>query len=101
MLSVTPNVDGILTANDSEALGVARYLDHQSINIPNDIKVISLAGSTVSDLFPARVSATVFPIDEISLHALSLIISKVEKLDRDSPLQHLQINTRYVSQMTC
>ena len=101
MLSVTPNIDGILAANDSEALGVVNYLHDEGVDIPHDVKVISLAGSTLSNLFPTKVSATVFPIDEVSLHALSLIISKVEKLDRDSPLQHLQINARYISRTTC
>lgn len=101
MLSIAPNIDGLLTANDSEALGVTKYLNSQNINVPNEIKVISLAGSTVSNVFPTKVSATIFPTDEVSLHALSLVISRVEQLDRDSPLQHLQISAKYVSRMTC
>lgn len=101
MLEVAPNVDGLLTANDPEALGVVNYLNDQHIAVPEKIKIISLAGSTVSNLLPIQVSATIFPTDEVSLHALSLIISKVEKLDRDSPLQHIQIKAEYVSRMTC
>ncbi|KRK78949.1 hypothetical protein FD03_GL001308 [Companilactobacillus nodensis DSM 19682 = JCM 14932 = NBRC 107160] len=101
LLKASPNIDAILTANDPEALGVTKYLNDQNIPIPEKIKVISLAGSTLSDLLPIKVSATVFPIDEVSLHALSLIISKVEKLDRDSPLKHLKVNVEYISRMTC
>lgn len=101
MLSIVPNIDGILTANDSEALGVTKYLKEQNIQVPETIKVISLAGSTVSNIFPTKVSATDFPTEEISLHALSLIISKVEKLDQGLPTQHLKIETTYTSRTTC
>lgn len=101
ILEIAPNIDGLLTANDPEALGVVQYLDKQNIAVPEKIKIISLAGSTVSNLSPTQVSATIFPTNEVSLHALSLIISKVEKLDRDSPIQHLQIKAEYVSRKTC
>lgn len=100
IVSENPDLNGLLVANDIEALGVMQYLDSQKIAVPEKMKVISLAGCNMTNFAQTQVSATIFSIKNISMRALSLLISKVEKLE-DLPVQHQALNTKFVNRRTC
>lgn len=95
-----PKVNGLLVANDTEALGAMHFLKEQKLDVPNQVKVISLAGCSVSSLYQMQVSNTAFPIESISMRALSLLISRIEKLEK-LPLQHQVLNTAFNKRQTC
>ncbi len=95
-----PKVNGLLVANDTEALGAMHFLKEQKLDVPNQVKVISLAGCSVSSLYQTQVSNTAFPIESISMRALSLLISRIEKLEK-LPLQHQVLNTAFNKRQTC
>lgn len=94
-----PEVDGLLVANDTEALGALEYLKTKGLRVPEEVKVISSAGCSVSSLYQTQVSNTAFPIESISMRALSLLISRIENLEQ-LPIQHQVLNTTLVSRKT-
>lgn len=100
LMAENPNLDGLLVANDTQALGVMQYLEAKNMKVPNEMKVISLAGCSMSNFFQTQISATIFPIENISMRALSLLISKVEKLE-DISVKYKVLNTKFVSRKTC
>lgn len=95
-----PQLDGLLVANDTESLGVLHYLEDNNLSVPEEIKVISLAGGSLSSLYQTQISNTAFPIENISMRALSVLISRIENIE-DVPIQHQVLNTRFVSRKTC
>ncbi|MCT6889939.1 MAG: LacI family transcriptional regulator, partial [Lactobacillus sp.] len=100
LMTENPEIDGLLVSNDTQALGSMQYLIDQGFKIPEDIKIISLAGCSMSDLSQTQISATNFPIESISMRSLSLLISKIEKLENIT-VKHEILNTKFVSRKTC
>ena len=101
LYSKTPNIDGVMVANDSEALGVLQYAEEYNIKIPETVKLISLAGGTVSRLTSNKVSAIDFPSDELARRAIHMVITKVEKLEQYSEIHRVNVQTRFEKRKTC
>ncbi len=100
LMAEYPEIDGLLVSNDTQALGSMQYLIDHGFKIPKDIKIISLAGCSMSNLSQTQISATNFPIENISMRSLSLLISKIEKLENVA-VKHEILNTKFVSRKTC
>lgn len=100
LMTENPAIDGLLVSNDTQALGSMQYLIDHGFEIPKDIKIISLAGCSMSNLSQTQISATNFPIENISMRSLSLLISKIEKLENVA-VKHEILNTKFVCRKTC
>ncbi|MBP2058507.1 LacI family transcriptional regulator [Lactobacillus colini] len=100
ILTEFPNTKGFLVANDPEVIGVLQYLEEQNLTIPDDIKIISLAGCSISNLLQ-KVSATTLPINQLSVQALSLTIAKAEKIEESINPKKIILNTKFVDRKTC
>lgn len=100
LMTENPKVDGLLVSNDTHALVSMQYLIDHGFEIPKDIKIISLAGCSMSNLSQTQISATNFPIENISMRSLSLLISKIEKL-KNVAVKHEILNTKFVCRKTC
>lgn len=100
LMTENPEIDGLLVSNDTQALGSMQYLIDHGFEIPKDIKIISLAGCSMSNLSQTQISATNFPIENISMRSLSLLISKIEKLENVA-VKHEILNTKFVCRKTC
>ena len=100
LMTENPEIDGLLVSNDTQALGSMQYLIDHGFEIPKDIKIISLAGCSMSNLSQTQISATNFPIENISMRSLSLLISKIENLENVA-VKHEILNTKFVCRKTC
>lgn len=100
LMTENPEIGGLLVSNDTQALGSMQYLIDHGFKIPKDIKIISLAGCSMSNLSQTQISATNFPIENISMRSLSLLISKIEKLENVA-VKHEILNTKFVCRKTC
>ena len=86
-------VDGILTANDLQAMGVLRAVKDLGYEIPEDIKILSLTGHSMGDLLETRITSMEMPLDLIANKSVELLINKINSKSDYSQVEHVTFNT--------
>lgn len=74
-LEEDPDISGILTWNDTYAMGVLLELLRQGKKVPEEIEIIGYDDVLAGDLSPA-LSSVKMPIEEMAVTALEIIINK-------------------------
>lgn len=87
------DVDGILTANDLQAMGVLRSAKDLEYKIPEDLKILSLAGHSMGDLLETKITSMEMPLDLIANKSVELLINKINSKSDYSQVEHVTFNT--------
>lgn len=87
------NIDGILTGNDLQAMGVLRSLKDMGFEIPNDVKILSLTGHSIGDLLETKITSMEMPLDLIANKSVELLINKINSKSDYSQVEHITFNT--------
>ncbi|WP_277250847.1 LacI family DNA-binding transcriptional regulator [Peptoniphilus vaginalis] len=87
------NIDGILTANDLQAMGVLRAAKDLGYIIPEDLKIISLAGHSMGELLETKITSMEMPLDLIANKSVELLINKINSKSDYSQVEHVTFNT--------
>lgn len=87
------DIDGILTANDLQAMGVLRAAKDLGYKVPEDLKILSLAGHSMGDLLETKVSSMEMPLDLIANKSVELLINKINSKSNYSQVEHVTFNT--------
>ena len=87
------NIDGVLTANDLQAMGILRAAKDMGYLIPNDLKILSLAGNSMGELLETKISSMEMPLELIAHKSLELLINKINSKSNYSQVEHVTFNT--------
>lgn len=87
------DVDGILTANDLQAMGVLRAAKDLEYKVPEDLKILSLAGHSMGDLLETKITSMEMPLDLIANKSVELLINKINSMSDFSQVEHVTYNT--------
>ena len=86
-------IDGILTANDLQAMGVLRSAKELGYRIPDDLKIISLTGHSMGNLLETKITSMEMPLDLIANKSVELLIDKISCNSQYSQIEHITFNT--------
>lgn len=78
LLKYNTNIDAIMVAVDIQGIGVLRALKDLNIDVPNNIKVISLTGHSVGNMLETSMTAMEIPANEMGEKSSSMLIDKIE-----------------------
>lgn len=78
LVDETPSLDGILTAVDIQGLGAIRALTDMNIQIPGQVKVISLTGHAVGGMLETSMTSMEMPSHEMGEKAAEMVIGEIE-----------------------
>lgn len=81
----TPGLDGILTAVDIQGLGAIRALTDMNIQIPGQVKVISLTGHAVGGMLETSMTSMEMPSHEMGEKAAEMVIGEIEASSDKKP----------------
>lgn len=87
------DIDGILTANDLQAMGVLRAAKDLGYEVPEDLKILSLAGHSMGDLLETKITSMEMPLDLIANKSVELLINKINSKSDYSQVEHVTFNT--------
>lgn len=87
------DVDGILTANDLQAMGVLRAAKDLGYEVPEDIKILSLTGHSIGDLLETKITSMEMPLDLITNKSVELLINKINSKSDYAQVEHVTFNT--------
>lgn len=71
-------IDGIMTAVDMQGIGVLRALKEAGIQVPKQVKVISLTGHSIGGILETTMTSMEVPAKEMGECAAKMIIEEVE-----------------------
>lgn len=78
LLDENPNLDAIMTAVDIYGMAALRVLRVRKINVPEQIKIVSLTGYSVGNLLEKSLTSFELPAVEIGINAARMIIEEIE-----------------------
>lgn len=78
LLQKHPDIDTLICATDTLALGAIRYLTEQGIDIPGDIQVAGMNDSTVSSIMHPSLTTVHFYYEEAGKEAAYLLIARLQ-----------------------
>ena len=87
------DIDGILTANDLQAMGVLRAAKDLGYEVPEDLKILSLAGHSMGELLETKITSMEMPLDLIANKSVELLINKINSKSDYSQVEHVTFNT--------
>ena len=65
---------GLLASNEQQAIGVLRYANEHGINIPEDLAVVTIDGTSDSEYSNPSLSTVIQPVREIARQAVDILI---------------------------
>lgn len=71
--------DGVITANDSIALGILRYFYEQKISVPEDVSIISFEDSVLSGYATPALSTVNINKEEMGKEACEIMIKRLDQ----------------------
>lgn len=92
LISGNKDVDGILTANDLQAMGVLRAAKDSGFKIPEDLKILSLSGHSIGDLLETKISSMEMPLELIADKSIELIVNKINSENEFLKVEHITYN---------
>lgn len=87
------DIDGILTGNDLQAMGVLRAAKDLAYRVPEDLKIMSLTGHSIGDLLETKITSMEMPLDLIANKSVELLINKINSKSDYSQVEHVTFNT--------
>lgn len=79
LLDLNPKLDAIIAAVDVQGMAALRALKDHHIDVPNQVRVVSLTGHSVGDLLETTMTSLEMPAIEMGQKAVELIISEIER----------------------
>lgn len=80
-----PNVDGIVTSNDTDAATILFLAPLYNKNVPHDLKIIGYDGADMTRLMLPHLSTIQQPINELAQIAVDLLEEKISGKKPSSP----------------
>lgn len=74
-----PDVDGIFVITDLVAVGVIAYFNENSINVPNQIKVIGFSNWFMSQVITPKLSTIDQPSYEMGVNSFNLLLEEINQ----------------------
>ncbi len=97
LIDENPRLDGILAAVDIQGLGAIRVLTELGIQIPEQVKVISLTGHAVGGMLETSMTSMEMPAHEMGEKAAEMVIQEIEaSSDKKPSPQFLTFSTTLV-----
>ena len=78
LLERCPQLDGLMVAVDLQGMGAIRALKEKGIHIPDQMRLISLAGNTIGRLLETPMTAMEMPGKEMGREAVISIVEQIE-----------------------
>lgn len=85
LINDTPRLDGIMTAVDIQGLGAIRALTDMDMQIPGQVKVISLTGHAVGGMLETSMTSMEMPAHEMGVKAAEMLIGEIEAPSDQKP----------------
>ena len=90
LLDQAPALDAIMAAVDVQGIGALRALKDRGLQVPRDIRGLSLTGHAIGDMLETSLTALEIPSAEIGKKAVQMLIEEIEAPeDARPPAQHL------------
>lgn len=89
LLSKHKNIDTIICATDTIAIGAMMYLRDMNIQIPNDIQIAGLNDSTMSSVTTPRLTTVHFYYEESGNEAAKMLLELIDNKDSIKKQIHL------------
>ena len=90
MLDENPELDAMMTAVDIYGMAALRILRQRNINVPEQIRIVSLTGCYVGNLLEKSLTSFELPAVEIGENAARMIIEDIESPSNRKPsIKHL------------
>lgn len=97
LLDQNPGLDAIMAAVDIQGLGAMRALKDRGVQVPGQLRLISLTGHSVGDLLETTMTALEMPAREIGEKATRMIIEEIKApSDKKPSQQHLVFDSTFV-----
>ncbi len=91
------DIDAIMLASDSQAIGSMRALKENKLDIPHDIKVLSMTGIQIGNMMETSLTSVELPGDEIGAESATMLIRSIESPQDHKPaVQHLTLSAQLV-----
>lgn len=81
LCTAIPDLDAVICATDTIALGVIKYLNHNGIRIPEDIAVSGFGDSKASSVLMPSLTTVHFYYRESGVEGARLLLEKIENPD--------------------
>ncbi len=79
LLSIYPEVDGIIACNDMVAISAYKVLHRKGIKVPEDVQIVGYDNIELSELITPELTTIAQPIEQIGRMAAELIIHRNKK----------------------
>lgn len=97
LLDQNPKLDAIMTAVDIQGLGAMRLLKERGINVPTQMRLLSLTGHAIGGMLETSMTSFELPAREMGEKITRMIIEEIEApSDRKPSPQHLVFNASLV-----
>lgn len=85
LLDQNAKLDAILAATDAQGMGVLRALKENGLQVPQDIRVISMTGYRIGEMLETTLTSMELPGFEIGVSAANMAIAAIET-DKSQPI---------------
>ncbi len=90
MIDENPGLDAIMTAVDIYGMAALRITRQRGINVPEQIRIVSLTGCYVGNLLEKSLTSFELPAVEIGANAARMVIEEIESpVGKKTSIQHL------------
>lgn len=97
LLEQNPNLDAIMAAVDAQGIGAMRALKEQGIQVPDQIRLISLTGHIIGGMLETSMTSMEMPAREMGARAALMTIHDIESpSEHSSSPQHLVFTSTLV-----
>lgn len=95
-------LDAIIVAVDVQGMGALRALKERRINVPDDVKVISLTGHCIGGMLETTMTSMVIPSFEMGKKATKMLIDEIENSSNgEKSVQHLVFDVVLEERESC
>ncbi|MBN2899773.1 MAG: LacI family DNA-binding transcriptional regulator [Clostridia bacterium] len=93
LLDQNPRLDAIMAAVDIQGMAAIRVLKEKGLNVPKDVKVVSLTGHSIGGLLETSMTSQEIPAKDIGQMAVNMIVKDIDAPENEKPsVQHLVFN---------
>ena len=89
LIDENSRLDAVLAATDAQGMGAIRALKENKIQIPEEVRVLSMTGHRVGDMLETSLTSMELPGLEIGAQAAQMVIRAIEADEKHKPsVQH-------------
>ena len=93
LLVTNPDLDAIIASVDVQGLGALRLLSERGIDVPDQIRVMSLTGHEIGAMLATSMTSMEMPAQEMGAKAVGMIVEQIEAQPGNKPSpQHLSFS---------